>query len=66
MTWQQAGTTGIAIRAGAVGFAEAVDAFLASPWVGSPNTRRVYVGVLGRLAAGHRLRLQVRPRAASC
>jgi integrase len=34
-----------------VTIAEAADAFLSSPRIGSPNTRRAYAGVLDRLAA---------------
>ena len=51
MAGQQAGTGVTAIRGGAVTLAEAADAFLSSPRVGSPNTRRAYAGVLDRLAA---------------
>ena len=41
----------IATRGGTVTVAEAADAFLSSPRVASPNTRRAYAGVLDRLAA---------------
>jgi hypothetical protein len=51
MARQQAGTTVAVIRGGAVTIAEAADAFLSSPRVDSPNTRRAYAGVLDRLAA---------------
>jgi len=51
MAGQQAGTAMTAIRGGAVTLAEAADAFLSSPRVGSPNTRRAYSGVLDHLAA---------------
>jgi hypothetical protein len=40
----------VAVTAGAVTLAEAADAFLSSPRVASPNTRRAYAGVLDRLA----------------
>ncbi len=40
-----------AIRSGAVTLAEAADAFLSSPRIASPNTRRAYAGVIDRLAA---------------
>lgn len=49
MAGQQAAVT--AIRDGSVTLAEAADAFLSSPRIGSPNTRRAYAGVLDRLAA---------------
>lgn len=39
------------IRSGAVTLAEAADAFLSSPRLASPNTRRAYAGVLDRLVA---------------
>ena len=51
MAGQQAGTSVTGIRGGAVTLAEAADAFLSSPRVASPNTRRAYAGVLDRLAA---------------
>jgi integrase len=51
MAGQRTDTTVTAIRGGAVTVAEAADAFLSSPRVGSPNTRRAYAGVLDRLAA---------------
>ena len=41
----------IATRGGTVAVAEAADAFLSSPRVASPNTRRAYAGVIDRLAA---------------
>jgi site-specific recombinase XerD len=40
-----------AIRGRDVTIAEAADAFLSSPRIGSANTRRAYAGVLDRLAA---------------
>ncbi len=40
-----------AIRGGAITLAEAADAFLSSPRVTSPNTRRAYAGVIDRLVA---------------
>ncbi len=49
MTGQRAGTD--AILGGGVTLAESADAFLSSPRVGSPNTRRAYAGVLDRLIA---------------
>jgi integrase len=51
VTGQQAGTAGPATRGGSVTLAGAADAFLSSPRVASPNTRRAYAGVLDRLAA---------------
>jgi hypothetical protein len=51
MTGQQAGAAATAIRGGAVTLAEAADAFLSSPRVASPSTRRAYAGVPDRLAA---------------
>ena len=39
-----------AIRGGAVTVVEVVGAFLSSPRVASPSTRRAYAGVLDRLA----------------
>jgi integrase len=51
MTGQQAGTAVTAARGSGVTLADAADAFLSSPRVDSPNTRRAYAGVLDRLAA---------------
>jgi integrase len=51
MTVQRTTTTATAPWVGDVTLAEAADAFLSSPRVGSPNTRRAYAGVLDRLAA---------------
>ena len=51
MTAQQTTTAATAARVGVVTLAEAADAFLSSPRVGSRNTRRAYSGVLDRLAA---------------
>jgi hypothetical protein len=51
VTGQQAGTAVTATRGGSVTLAGAADAFLSSPRVASPNTRRAYAGVLDRLAA---------------
>ena len=50
MSAQRTTTAATAIRGG-VTLAEAIDAFLSSPRVASPNTRRAYAGVLDRLAA---------------
>ena len=51
MARQRTGTTVTAIRGDAITLADAADAFLSSPRVASPNTRRAYAGVLDRLAA---------------
>jgi integrase len=51
MAAQRTTMAATAIRGGAVTLAEAIGAFLSSPRVGSPNTRRAYAGVLDRLAA---------------
>jgi hypothetical protein len=51
MATQRTSTTVTAIHGGAVTLAEAADAFLSSPRVASPNTRRAYAGVIDRLAA---------------
>jgi integrase len=51
MAGQQAGTSVTGIRGGNVTLAEAADAFLSSPRVDSPNTRRAYASVLDHLAA---------------
>ncbi len=51
MAGQRTSTTPAGIRGGTVTLAEAADAFLSSPRVASPNTRRAYAGVLDRLAA---------------
>jgi integrase len=50
MAGQQASTAVTAARGGDITLAESADAFLSSPRVGSPNTRRAYAGVLDRLA----------------
>jgi hypothetical protein len=47
------------IRGSAVTLAEAADAFLPSPRVASPNTRRAYTGVIDRLATELGLHLQL-------
>jgi integrase len=51
MARQRTSTTVTTIGGGAVTLADAADAFLSSPRVASPNTRRAYAGVLDRLAA---------------